>query len=40
MFISPDKTLNGITLALLGILPLETVIHRNALTLFMGSPKL
>ena len=24
----PDKTQNGITLALLGILPLETVIHK------------
>ena len=26
----PDKTQNCITLALLGILPLETVIHKNS----------
>ena len=32
----PDKTSNSITLALLGILPLETVIHKNTLNLFMG----
>ena len=32
----PDKTPNGITLAVLGILPLETVIHKNALNLFMS----
>ena len=32
----PDKTPNGITLALLGILLLETVIHKNALNLFMS----
>ena len=32
----PDKTSNSITLALLGILPLETVIHKNALNLFMN----
>ena len=32
----PDKTPNGITLALLGILTLETVIHKNALNLFMS----
>ena len=32
----PDKTPNCITLALLGVLPLETVIHKNALNLFMG----
>ena len=31
-----DKTTNGITLALLGILPLETVIHIIALNLFMS----
>ena len=37
----PDKTPNGITLALLGILPLETVIHKNAFNLFIEhSPKL
>ena len=29
----PDNTPNGITLALLGILPLKTVIHKNALNL-------
>ena len=40
MSLLPDKTPNGITLALLGILPLETVIHKNALNLFTGSPKL
>ena len=32
----PDKTPNCITLALLGVLPLETVIHKNTLNLFMG----
>ena len=31
-----DKTPKGITLALLGILPLETIIHKNALNLFMS----
>ena len=32
----PDKTSNSITLALLGVLPLETVIHKNTLNLFMA----
>ena len=32
----PDKTPKGITLALLGILPLETIIHKNAPNLFMS----
>ena len=32
----PDKTPKGITLALLGILPLETIIHKSALSLFMN----
>ena len=32
----PDKTPNCITLALLGVLPIETVIHKNTLNLFMG----
>ena len=32
----PDKTPKGITLALLGILPLESIIHKNALNLFMS----
>ncbi|MEW8545672.1 MAG: reverse transcriptase family protein [Candidatus Thiodiazotropha sp.] len=30
----PDKTSNSITLALLGMLPLEAVIHKNSLNLF------
>ena len=32
----PDKTANTICLALLGILPLEAVLHKNALTTFMN----
>ncbi|MEW8547538.1 MAG: reverse transcriptase family protein [Candidatus Thiodiazotropha sp.] len=32
----PDKTPNCVTLALLGILPIATVIHKNALNLFMS----
>ena len=32
----PDKTPNCVTLALLGILPIETVIHKNSLNLFMS----
>ena len=33
----PDKTPNCITLALLGVLPLDTVIHKkNSLNLFIG----
>ena len=32
----PDKTPNCITLALLGVLPLETFIHKNTLNLFMS----
>ena len=36
----PDKTPNSITLALLGILPLKTVIHKNVLNLFMNIARL
>ena len=32
----PDKTANTICLALLGILPLEAVLHKNALTTFVN----
>ena len=32
----PDKTPNSITLALLRMLPLKTVIHKNVLNLFMN----
>ena len=32
----PDKTSNSISLALLGILPLESVIHKNSLNLFIN----
>ena len=32
----PDETPHCFTLALLVILPLETVIHKNSLNLFMG----
>ena len=32
----PDKTANTICLALLGILPLEAVLHKNAITTFMN----
>ena len=32
----PDKTSNSITLALLGILPLESIIHKNSLNLFVN----
>ena len=32
----PDKTPNVVTLSLLGILPIEVVIHKNALNLFMN----
>ena len=32
----PDKTSNSISLALLGVLPLEAVLHKNALTTFMN----
>ena len=36
----PDKTPDGITLALLGILPLETVIHKILESIYENSPKL
>ena len=36
----PDKTPNSITLALLGMLPLKTVIHKNVLNLFMNIARL
>ena len=36
----PDKTPNSITLALLGMLPLKTVIHKNVLNLFMNIERL
>ena len=32
----PDKTANTVCLALLGILPLEVVLHKNALTTFVN----
>ena len=32
----PEKTSNSITLALLGILPLESIIHKNFLNLFVN----
>ena len=32
----PDKTANAICLALLGILPLEVVLHKKALTTFVN----
>ena len=32
----PDNTANSISLALLGILPFETVLHKNALTTFVN----
>ena len=32
----PDKTSNSITLAWLAVLPLECLIHKNALNLFMN----
>ena len=32
----PDNTANSISLALLGILPFETVLHKNALTTFIN----
>ena len=32
----PDKTPNRITLALLGVLPLETVMHKKSFNLFMS----
>ena len=32
----PDNTANSISLALLGILPLEVVLHKNALTTFVN----
>ena len=36
----PDKTPDSITLALLGVLPLKTVIHKNVLNLFMNIARL
>ena len=35
----PDKTSNSISLALLGILTIEAVIHKNALTTFINMTK-
>ena len=32
----PDKTSNSISLAMLGILPLESIIQKNALNLFIN----
>ena len=35
----PDKTANSISLALLGVLPLDAVVHKNALTTFFKHDK-
>ena len=36
----PDKTANSISLALLGVLPLNAVVHKNALTTFLNMIRL
>ena len=36
----PDKTANSISLALLGVLPLDAVVHKNALTTFLNMIRL
>ena len=36
----PDKTANSISLALLGVLPLDVVVHKNALTTFLNMIRL
>ena len=35
-----DKTANSISLALLGVLPLDAVVHKNALTTFLNMIRL